>query len=136
MTPENAETLSSSFAQARKTESSDLGGLVMVAFDATMDPNLSVTVSPRKADDTLESWEEILRTGIETSGGTVTSIDQLEVSGRDALRMATLFGSSEIIRYIVLSESTTYNIALSSAQPGAHVDLLAQVINTFTIANT
>ena len=117
VSPEVAEILSASYVQTRKTKSSDLGGLVMVAFDATSDPNLNVTVSPRRADDTLESWEEILRTGVETSGGAVSSIDQFEVSGQEALRMATLlqheFGTSELIQYIVLSESTTYNITFS-----------------------
>jgi hypothetical protein len=136
--PDIAETVSSSFLQARKTEGS-ASGLVMAAFDADGDPNLTVTVSSRTPDDTLESWEDTLRTGTEASGGTVNSIDRLEVSGREALRIAALFphefGTSEIIQYIVLSEDTTYNITLSSAQPGAHVDLFVQAIDTFTIAD-
>ncbi len=111
----------------------------MAAFDADGDPNLTVTVSSRTPDDTLESWEDTLRTGTEASGSIVNSIDRLEVSGREALRIAALFphefGTSEIIQYIVLSEDTTYNIVFSSGQPGAHVDLLTQVINTFTIAD-
>ena len=139
MSPEDAQTVSSALVQVRKVAASDLGGMVMIAFGATGGPNLTVTVSPRIPDATLESLEDTLRTGTEASGSIVNSIDRLEVSGREALRMAALFphefGTSEIITYIVLIDDTTYNIALITGEPGAHVDLLAQIINTFTIAD-
>lgn len=134
--PEASETLSSSYVQNRRTAASGSGGLVMVAFDTTYDPNLTVTMFLRTLYGTLESEEDILQT---FGGGEVQSVDRLEVSGREAWRLARLFstesGDSEFIQYLVLGENFIYDIAFISSQPGANDELLSLIINTFTIAD-
>jgi hypothetical protein len=136
--PESAETLSSNYVQFRKTAASG-SGTVMAAFDPTGDPSLIVTVSPRESLDTLESEEEMIQDGIEYSGGSVQSVDRLELSGREASRIVTLFSLEtndvELVQYVVLGDDTTYNITFNSSEPGATDTLLSHIINTFTIAD-
>ena len=137
--PDVAETLSSNYVQFRKTAASGVGGSVMVAFDTTGDPSLIVTVSPRESLDTLESEEEMIQDGIEYSGGSVQSVDRLELSGREASRIVTLFSLEtndvEFVQYVVLGDDTTYNISFNSSEPGATDTLLSQIVNTFTLAD-
>jgi len=137
--PEIAATLSANYVQNRRTTASGFGGLVMVAFAATGDPSLNVTVSPRARDDTLEFEEVRIREGMESSGATVESVERLELSGRAASRIVTLFSFEtndvELVQYVILGENLTYNISLNSSEPGAADTLFSQIINTFTLAD-
>lgn len=133
--PEIAETLSANYVQNRRTTASGLGGLVIVAFAATGDPSLNVTVSPRTPDDTLELEEDTIRAGMESSGATVESVERLELSGRQASRIVSVFPEHgvELVQYLILGENLRYNISTNSSQPKATVELLSQIANTFTV---
>jgi hypothetical protein len=135
--PAIVETLSSNYVQNRRTTASGLGGLVIVAFAATGDPSLNVTVSPRAPDDTLELEEDMIRAGMESSGGTVESVERLVLSGRQASRIVTVFPEHgvELVQYLIYGEDLRYNISTSSSQPEATAGLLSQIASTFTVAD-